>query len=576
MIRDRSAPSALDLPLASPQHDLHSDVEFDKCPGRMLTRVQSIRWSALREVDVAEQSFAHTMDRIAASLRELQRGHEEFDPRVSPVRMSVLRGSHPGQRSSIIGSPLELSKQEREQWAERFEAYKMVRRIEPELAPLSFADFPVDARTPQSQAIVAHNASPEALQRFVPDARKERLRDKKEKWESRRQGAVAQRKLQLCASEQQISEALARKQQQAEVAIASKRASKGTKGAAEFHGKSNAEFWLSFCFCAAFAKRLVGDRDLYKEGRWQPNEESLNGFKMFALFFRRKKQVAAARSQARVIWSSMHQWKTSGRIFMSMRRTAKSLKQLQAWWRRCSKRLREVRDKLSRRWERLERAEVDRSPPSPRMPTSEDRSRQGMVAEAVRLRFIEHELRARRFFLLPQIRLWEEDSRKWQEHRRSLEQRWAAERRRGGSRSSSKAGTPAELFVWPPLRPTHLPQGHRRAEAYGVPCPRGCFGRKGDQEILQWVRTARTNPRGWTKIPGSDVPRAIGSRSRSHSAGARRRRRHRMRFLPEQEPASSFSGMANDEDLRRWGLDPKAMPGLNGASLRPEAAVNIC
>merc|ERR1712226_10187 len=62
------------------------------------------------------------------------------------------------------------------------------------------------------------------------------------------------------------------------------------------------------------------------------------------------------------------------------------------------------------------------------------------------------------------------------------------------------------LFRWPPVRPSYLPFNHCRIRCKlqcGGACPPNCNGRRGDQEILKWVRAARHKPIGkcWTKIP---------------------------------------------------------------------------
>merc|ERR1712107_195448 len=98
---------------------------------------------------------------------------------------------------------------------------------------------------------------------------------------------------------------------------------------------------------------------------------------------------------------------------------------LQRWWRDVSKRLKDIRDRISKRWERLERAELTRElnkaaplpkrggiAQAPQLPL-EEKIQLEKLSDAVRLRFIENEMRARRYLLLPQIQLWQQEVKEW-------------------------------------------------------------------------------------------------------------------------------------------------------------------
>lgn len=139
----------------------------------------------------------------------------------------------------------------------------------------------------------------------------------------------------------------------------------------------------------------------------------------------------------------------------------------------------------------------------------EDRLRAHVISEPVRLRFIEHELRARRYFLLPHLKIWEQDSARWRSDMQLQIENIRVHQVLGLEAKQDESC----IFSWPPVRPTHMPPAHFQSEAKGAPCHPNCLGKRGDQEILKmWRRCHRCpNGEGWTEIPRCAPVRAAGA-----------------------------------------------------------------
>lgn len=237
-----------------------------------------------------------------------------------------------------------------------------------------------------------------------------------------------------------------------------------------------------------------------------------------------------------------------------MRKFANNIRKLQQWWRMCSRKLREARDKVSERWKRLERAELARelnkAAPIPAKASSkvvapklslEERIEMFKISDKVRLNFIEHELRTRRYRLLPAVSVWEEDSAKW---RQEMEE-WRLTRTSHlivGSRAYLQSGFPR----WPPPRPSYMP-----------PCFRA--GSTGDDQILDMYRRARKSPDGWLPVGRGGLKSKPGAQVVQEDAGE----------------AGSHFPPADDGDLQLWRVDGDGLPWIashHGGNPEPNMA----
>merc|ERR1712176_1238079 len=152
---------------------------------------------------------------------------------------------------------------------------------------------------------------------------------------------------------------------------------------------------------------------------------------------------------------------------------------------------------------------------------------------------IEHELRARRYNLLPQIFIWQEDLRRWQAEVHD----WEATRE-ASHVLGHNAHLERDVFRWPPTRPSYLPTA---------------------EEILEMCNRARAHPsnRGWTRI------NSTRAEDRSPQAGTGRAARRRSSLpVPEAIPKREVDEV-DDDDLKKIGIRLALMPGGLGVPPPP-------
>jgi len=176
------------------------------------------------------------------------------------------------------------------------------------------------------------------------------------------------------------------------------------------------------------------------------------------------------------------------------------------------------------------------------------------IDEAVRLRFIEHELRYRRWKLLAEIQVWEQSMARWREgcndYRVTREANLAL---------GYEAPSFADWFEWPPVRPWCLPAPHPRVEQHGAPCHEWCLGRQGDEEILAMIRAAKKHPLGggWPEIPRQTRKKDAKDAEMGGRAG---RAGGEKKSSQEQLALFGHSKPAPEADLQRYGVDAASMP----------------
>lgn len=174
----------------------------------------------------------------------------------------------------------------------------------------------------------------------------------------------------------------------------------------------------------------------------------------------------------------MTKWRVAGRFFFACRRFMSDIIKVQRWWRAWSFWHRVVVRKLSQRWELLERGDIahqvalrmskaehqqeQRSSKTRRLALSVDEyCMMDVAGQGERVEFITHELRARRYKLLPVIRLWEEECRRWSQQRQEA-------RIFNEARATVGSDGRADLaLLWAPVRPSYLVPQRGRAGALG-------------------------------------------------------------------------------------------------------------
>lgn len=505
-----------------------------------------------------EQDFTRATTELATSIGDLRSRHEAFEGK--PLSEGFV-GQAKGKRKGA-GETEEVS-EDAGQLQMRLEAYKMARRVEPELPPL----VPINEGGPRllpDESIIKRNVLEVIDNMWMPE-RDWRQRD------LHMEQVLRTRDTLIEESSLRWTEDLTRKRMQGEEAMALQRL--GPRQNANQAAGLTAEAtktWLSHTMGAMFVARMrlelklqkmrQGDRlaftatnrsELQKLGmrshieefdrihHAMTSNERVNWLKVFLSFYRAKGAINERRVHAQTIFRCMDKLRFTGRLMVKMKLFTDRIRFLQRWWRECSAGLASIVLSLSRRWEKLERLHLGDAQPV-------DRFR--------RLEFIRNEMRTKRYKILPQIRIWEEALR-------------SANGRAGQSDWVASIG-----ISMLPSRPTYIPASHPEGESKGDPCNEGCCGRRGDREILAWIETARENPRGWTKLPFRTSARLLRkakmmrARSRSKSrTGSKQRVPSKQKPVPRELDSGPY-GEVPEAIAKQWGVDAQDLPGLAAAS----------
>lgn len=239
---------------------------------------------------------------------------------------------------------------------------------------------------------------------------------------------------------------------------------------------------------------------------------------------------------------------------MSLKRFYQKMRKLQDWWRSVLNKLNRMKDRLCKRWIQLERKllhhELSRQPSDPTSPglsrkasttnvsspvklSIEERVQLALLDEKVRRAFATLELRARRYMHLPKVHVWLEDMKEyWLKVKQWRETKHAAAAIVGTEEALKIAG----VMPWPPTCPSYFPGS--------------------DQEILDMVKRARKNLEDVTLIPTKVNKDKLEQRKRGK----------------EDNQEDGLFKNINDEELKTWGIDLDAMPGLGKGSFQPVKA----
>ncbi|CAE7512756.1 unnamed protein product [Symbiodinium microadriaticum] len=497
---------------------------------------------------VDQGKLVKDIDKLTTALGEVKTMFEGFDPRRSPKKkptFSDLLAGGKAQKEGAEGDADndgdEALREAQERLAERLQAYKFCRRIEPELPPLApLASSGLAPRKP-SQTLVVRNTTPEAIRIWLPANRKERIAAFAEERSYRRRLYQTQRERMVEEAADSLKEELVRKEEQAKQTVESRKLQAKLKSESRDFPAAK---WFTLIWAAGFLRQIQQDQKqrkvpvlerveylrensdnlLVKRSRLTAGQmkEALRMetvvqspavsrlFTSYVASMKMKRNITKAKANAKKVYQALRSWQVAGRVIFALKNVAFQARKIQRFWRACSARLREQREKVAQRWEKLERHELTQELSKWERPagqrnsnaclTLEDKIAMELTPKAVRLTFVENELRARRYFLLPAIANWEQECIRWNEE-------YAArlETKRAYQALGQEEGfmeKPEHAFSFPPSRPMHLPPAHPLGEAArGAICSLGCPGRKGDEEILDMWRRCRQDPTGWKKVP---------------------------------------------------------------------------
>lgn len=239
------------------------------------------------------------------------------------------------------------------------------------------------------------------------------------------------------------------------------------------------------------------------------------------------------------------------------------VRKLQRWWRKCQQRLHEQRQMVSKRWRVIERQELQKE-----YPTFPERIEDETIRESVRHEFIENELRARRYLVLPQIELWEADIIRWKKSMEEWAETRAAHRWMGSGGvldQASMAKQYTAVFSWPEARPSHLPPKHPNHQHRS--CPEDCPGRRGDEEIRHMVQRCREANRdgsigGWRTLSKKDY--------HANSSGKKKKKKatsgKKVVVASPLEEQDLQPTNPPDTELQRFGVHMATLPCLSGTA----------
>jgi hypothetical protein len=172
------------------------------------------------------------------------------------------------------------------------------------------------------------------------------------------------------------------------------------------------------------------------------------------------------RIQARAVLSCLTAWRTSGVVYKRLADIKKNVKRMQQFWRSSRIALCKAQDDVERMFLRVERSslfkelrtEDESRAPGARRKASESvhaLAEERMVEESFRLTFIENELRARRFFHLTKIEIWEGEMRQWREDMEVIRQGVTL---KAAQEDKDEVEDGSEVrFAFPPDCPSYMP-----------------------------------------------------------------------------------------------------------------------
>jgi len=535
------------------------------------------------------EELAREMEDVSASIAQLRKRHETFQP-MSPDQAARQKlfgapqeSEEKGGRSQASRLPADrLSPEERR---ERFELLKFVRKIEPDLPPLERS--PPPKGPPPNQALVEFNASSTALQRWRPDNRS-RIVAESAAERMQHVSRVVRNALEVKAA------ARARRRELAELRAGGLAGQNALADLPEAAGQ-----WLVITVVANFLQTALTELRLHKLAekercdyvmkhferlkRKRVPQSSLTGelvsyvkltmmddfqkrVPLLSTFFVARVGIKRHRKEARKVLTCLQAWRSSGPTILQLKRIGVFVRRIQRWWRERADWLQQMHNAVSLMWLTAEHGVLEGELRDMLSWCTHDereefeaRIDKSRLPSAVRSRFIENEMRARRYLLLPRIYIYEEECARW----RVQLQEWR-ETREALVLMTNGEHPELPVFNWAPVEPTYMPN---------------------EEEVMDMFLRARSRPLGWTPIPqynksckllarkpskdltreGDVGPEALADRPRSRS-------RSIMQLAGRPAPGS----VAEDEDeawLRRLGISAAHMPG---GLARPPPPTNEC
>ncbi|CAD7922350.1 unnamed protein product [Amoebophrya sp. A25] len=146
--------------------------------------------------------------------------------------------------------------------------------------------------------------------------------------------------------------------------------------------------------------------------------------------------VRLRRRRARIMFETMRNWSRGGNTILAFKKFHRGCRLIQTWWRNCRAHMKKTHEKCAKIWLQIERAHVRERimrvdsggvAEAIQLPLNE-RISLALLPDSVRSGFISAELRAMRYYLLPELydwvrkaKIYEEDLGRWREDRLAVE-----------------------------------------------------------------------------------------------------------------------------------------------------------
>eukprot|EP00927_Polykrikos_kofoidii_P006469 TRINITY_DN12616_c0_g6_i1.p1 TRINITY_DN12616_c0_g6~~TRINITY_DN12616_c0_g6_i1.p1 ORF type:complete len:739 (+),score=130.22 TRINITY_DN12616_c0_g6_i1:37-2217(+) len=529
---------------------------------------------SLAEAEADENEFLRCADDYETSMRMIRQRHEEFGP------LSPQDAARRAKRMAEEAAESEGVSRRKPLTRSQFMTWKYVRKVD-EPAPALVRTERENKEVGPNQQSVQFNATVDALRPWRPKARREVIDARTVEKDTHMQLVAATRKSRKAA-------ALAAK-------IADGQRAAGLLGhtapveVEEEVKPGPANQWMAIIAAMYFAARLHEESKLRKMKHeellnYVSDTETLEKLQRFTaeggdcvddIFsksvligrcvtdtrfstramlltqmvktrFRRR----AAERAARVAMESMRRWQTSGRLLLLLKRFSVLVRRVQRWWRVVRCRLAATIEKVCEQWVRVERADLAEEivredaimQTRAHLLENETRIDLRMLSDSVRRTFVEHELRARRYKLLPAIALYQDAVVRWK--KRMFE--WFENMRvtmllRG---AEDRTHLETDVFLLPPSEPSSLPN---------------------DEEVLDMISRARRHKGagGWMQVEFVKDEEA-----------ARKKRSGEDPALPAYMVEEELSEEQELRQLQNYGLDPLEMPTYRAR--RPRENAGAC
>lgn len=494
--------------------------------------------------------LAQEMDSMSSTITQMRKFHDSFSPNRT---MGSLRPGADQEGAASAGRAAAAQRRAREEQRERFEQLRYVRKVEPELPPVERSLSP--KQTPPNQDRVEFNATSAALQRFKPESR-------------------TQLAAELAAVRSQHRDGVARKAVQLKTAaMVKKRQEAASRSASMLAHKQPVEEQLeatqqrlAMVLVVGFMQTIASELQVRRLGeqarhgfvaerwgtlsRWRLSPRTLlseliahaHGLRerdfgrripLLRVTFLARVNLLRQRKNAARIGALLKSWQSAGPLILHFKRIGLMVRRLQRWWRDRAKWLRGVHASVTRSWLALEK-DLARQEAQQMLFWSkmdgpqnvEAKLQEALLPRHVRARFIEHELRARRFFLLPRIAMYEAECTRWRQGIEEWRERRAVRMASGGSLEDFLP------FHWFPVQPSYMPN---------------------KEELCDMLRRARENPQGWLQLPQSFQSKAETSQSGSLKPRAPSLRVRLKLNVQDEEEDEAY--------LRTLGITAAHMPG---------------